>query len=94
MSSSVSTQDIVEVFSIVAENIQLSGALVAQKDGQAVASGIIKFGNGKRMAFSSAPDETTILSKRLMSICQIIAECYNAEVIHQDFQSLDRSKYN
>jgi hypothetical protein len=94
MPSSVSMQDIVEVFSIVAENIQLSGALVAQNDGQPVARGIIKFGNGKELAFSSAHEETAVLSKRLMSICQIIAEFYNAEVIHQDSESLDRSKYN
>ena len=94
MSSSVVLKDVVEVFSIIAENIQLSGAIVTQKDGLAVASGIVKFANGKKMAFSSGPDEIAVLSKRLMSICKAIAEFYNAEVIHQDSQSLDRSKYN
>ena len=64
MSSSVVLKDVVEVFSIIAENIQLSGAIVSQKDGLAVASGIVKFGNGKKMAFSSGPDEIAVLSKR------------------------------
>ena len=93
-SCSESVKRIAEVFLIRTESIYLSGALFALNDDRVVAKGVVRFGRGERVAFSSAPGEIATLSKQLMSICRNIAEFYDTKVLHQDFMGVDESNSN
>ncbi len=86
---SAAVNDIAEIFLIRTPAIHFLGTIIAPNDGEAVASGVVNLSNGEKMAFYSTNNESAILSERLMSICQNIAEFYEAEVFHYDFQAAD-----
>jgi hypothetical protein len=53
------------------DDINLVGALIPSDKAKAKVCGTIKFKNGKRISFSSQPDDFEILHKRFMFICRL-----------------------
>jgi len=94
MSFSIAVKDIAEVFLFRTEAIHFLGTLIALNDGRTMVSGRVRFYNGEKIAFSSAPDDPATLSETLMSTCQNIAEFFNAEVIHEDLRGADGNRRN
>jgi hypothetical protein len=86
---SAAVKDIAEIFLIRTPAIHFLGTIITPNDGEAVAGGVVNLGNGEKVAFYSTNHESAILSEKLMSICQSIAEFYEAEVFHYDFQAAD-----
>ncbi len=74
-----------ETFIVWNENINLVGALIPSNRGKAAVCGTIKFKNGKKLSFSSQPDDCEISHGRLMFLCRSIAKFYGTNVIRRKY---------
>ena len=81
-------EGIEEVFVIKTEKIDLFGALIKEKGGEAALNGRIRFPDGTRWYFSHPAGDRDNLVEKMVTLSDAIADFYSTNVVRLKFERI------